>query len=157
MSLPQRILGSLNRATMLGLTGILMSGCVADFVAPLSVATHRYPSVKTAVAVTPPARKQQLAEDENVASDRLPSAREIFDLHPRGSDPEKMRQPFILNPHEGPLKISSLSRDDVAAADTIRARQSETAPRMAVLQPVLPPPTPRSTTDRPAAISFGHQ
>ena len=157
MSLPQRILGTLKRVAVLGLTGLPVSGCVTDFVAPLAVATHRYPSVKRAVAVTPPTRAQQLADDEDVARDRLPSAREIFDLHPKGSDPEKMRQPFILNPHEGPLKISSLSRDDAAAADTIRSRQSETAARMAMLRPVPPAPTTQGTTARPVATSLGHQ
>ena len=100
---------------MLGITG--RPGCPAAWrtlIAPLSVAAHRYPSVPgkaVAVISTDLARKQVVYDDAAVTSDRLPTAREIFDLHPRGYGPEKMRQPFILDPHEGPLRISRLSRD----------------------------------------------
>ena len=158
MSLPQQTLRSLTFAAVLGTTGIALSACVADFVAPLSVASHRYPSVKKAVAATPSPRKQQMVDDETGTIDRLPTAREIFDLHPKGSDPEKMRQPFILNPHEGPLRISTLSRDDAATPDAVRARSYEPGVRSAVTKPLVPAtPSMQSATANPPVTALGRQ
>ena len=158
MSLPQPIRRSFNRVTMLGITGLLLSGCVADMIAPLSVAAHRYPSARQAIAISRPPRANQVVyDDPAVTSDRLPTAREIFDLHPRGYDPEKMRQPFILDPHEGPLRISRLSQIDAATAETIRANQSEAASRLAALRPVLPPALPRNPAAAAVADPIGHQ
>lgn len=33
----------------------------------------------------------------------VPSPREIFDFHPNGSRPDDWRQPFIIDPNDGPL------------------------------------------------------
>jgi hypothetical protein len=33
----------------------------------------------------------------------VPSPREIFDFHPNGSHPDHWRQPFIIDPNDGPL------------------------------------------------------
>ncbi len=33
----------------------------------------------------------------------LPAPSEIFDFHPRGSKPDTWRQPFVIDPNDGPL------------------------------------------------------
>ena len=57
------------------------------------------PAGVSARIVTPP-------PDSDVPVVRMaavPSAREIFDFHPNRSRPDDWRQPFIIDPNDGPL------------------------------------------------------
>ena len=42
-------------------------------------------------------------ERPTVVASAIPTPREIFDLHPAGSAAGSFRQPFIIDPNEGPL------------------------------------------------------
>ena len=43
------------------------------------------------------------AEAPIVVASAVPSPQQIFDFHPAGSAPGSFRQPFIIDPNEGPL------------------------------------------------------
>ncbi len=141
--------GSVCRGLSVGLCGLCLQGCVADFVAPLSVVSHRYPSIGQAAATNQSNPRRPVVEGYTVAkSDRLPTPREIFDFHPKGLAADQTRQPFLVNPNEGPLRIRS-----IAAADAV-AEQSFPTGSIAGRPPGGL--TPRNTVALPRS-SFGHQ
>ena len=116
---------SIRPVLALAVAGALLTGC-ADMHRGLDAVVARNeplaPSVKEAEAVTatrrdvktvrprggPRAPASDVSEAEpaptpvRVAS-AIPSPRDIFDFHPAGSASSSFRQPFIIDPNDGPL------------------------------------------------------
>ncbi len=110
-------------ALTLALSDFMLSGCAqiqsrfgavaqaestSDFVQE-SNAAPAHPDVKT---VRPRGTRQALPSDISsneqnavpiVVASAVPSPQQIFDFHPSGSAPGSFRQPFIIDPNDGPL------------------------------------------------------
>ena len=127
---------SLGRAAALALL-TLTSGCVGSSTGPLALASP--PAEQPVARASVPAQKvrdtpEPAPEGDATPSDRVPTADEIFQFHPHGA---AWRQPFLIDPKDGPLKIRTYSAEDLA----------ETGPAT----PGTEPPKPRAARPRPAA------
>lgn len=137
------------RTLSIGICGLCVQGCVADFVSPLSVVVHRYPSIGQAAEPGRPTARRQVIEDYTTPkSDRLPTPREIFDFHPKGLAADQTRRPFLVDPNEGPLKIPRIAAADAAA--------DQDQPTMTIPAKPSMGSAPRSMVAVPKS-SFGHQ
>ena len=112
----------------------LLGGCLG--VTDRSVASADPVAVESpvaSVAAAPPIRTvkptgRQFADagDARPHGEALPTPREIFDFHPPGSKPDAWRQPFVIDPNDGPLagyvrrmdaELSESNRQTSAAAE----------------------------------------
>ena len=119
--------GSVCRGLSVGLCGLCLQGCVADFVAPLSVVSHRYPAIGQPAATNQSNPNRQVVEGYTVP---------------------KTRQPFLVNPNEGPLRIRSIAAADATAEPSFPTGSIAGRPPVGL--------TPRNTVALPPS-SFGHQ
>ena len=86
---------------------LVAGGCMLQAERPVALAT---PEAPTTLVKPPPAgvktvRRTALsdADDASPTGDGIPRADQIFDFHPAGSKPDTWRQPFIIDPNDGPL------------------------------------------------------
>ena len=115
----------------------LTSGCLGPSAGPLALSAPSAGRPVTLASVPAPKIRdmpEPAPEGDAAQSDRVPTADEIFQFHPKGA---AWRQPFLIDPKDGPLKIRTYS-----AAELI-----ETSPGT----PGAEPPKPRVVKARPAA------
>ena len=86
------------------------------------------------------------AEGDPALLDRVPTAAQIFDFHPKGTPKSAWRDPFLISPDDGPLKLRKWSADDLAeapapAATPLPRKLGENAAALRQVH-VKPPPYP---------------
>ena len=110
-------------ALALALSGVMLSGCAelhrgfeaighpASSARPaeeVDLAPVLVPNVKTVRprrALRPSATDASAAEPatSTIVASAVPTPQQIFDFHPPGSAPGSFRQPFVIDPNDGPL------------------------------------------------------
>lgn len=104
-------------ALALGLLSALLSGCAEMHQGAETISRVGLPALSVdeteAVPISVPGietvrpqgapRAPEQAGATAVEALAVPTPREIFDFHPAGSMPGSFRQPFIIDPDEGPL------------------------------------------------------
>lgn len=124
------------------LLALALSGCTLhrnpetalaspDVATPATGSSGR-PAVKT----VRPSASSAVDERAEVSSSAVPAPRQIFDFHPAGGKPDDWRQPFIIDPNDGPLAAdvrrssaelrSYRAETDHAAKPAVAHRCSET-------------------------------
>ncbi len=100
------------RVSVSAALALIAGGCMLQAERPVALATPEAP--KTLVVpppVAPPlagiktVKRTALSDagDAAPSGDGIPRADEIFDFHPAGSKADAWRQPFIIDPNDGPL------------------------------------------------------
>ena len=108
----------ISSALSLGLLSVLLSGCAEAERRVGSSATsveeaQAVPVVRPAMKTVRPrgtprapavdTSQREPVEAPIVAASAVPTPQQIFDFHPPGSAPGSFRQPFIIDPNDGPL------------------------------------------------------
>ncbi len=143
----------IRRGLALGLLSALLSGCAEIHQGVETVSRVGSPALSVseteAVPVSIPGietvrpqgapRVLEQAGGTAVEASAVPTPREIFDFHPAGSTPGSFRQPFIIDPNEGPLTadvrrtaaelktFNALMRSGITVANSKRCSEMDAA------------------------------
>lgn len=95
------------RVSVSAALALVAGGCMLQAERPLALAA---PDAPATLIAPPPAGVKTVkrtalsdAGDAAPSGDGVPRADQIFDFHPAGSKADAWRQPFIIDPNDGPL------------------------------------------------------
>ena len=101
--------GRSTRAPVIGIAvsailALAAGGCTLHADRPVALATPDAPaSLGHEAAVDATVERPTHADDAAVTVAALPTPKQIFDFHPPGAKADTWRQPFIIDPNDGPL------------------------------------------------------
>ena len=114
-----------------------LGACTLRDEPPVALATPGEPMKLTRAAPAPDVKtvKRSAASDADDVSPTvaaLPTPQQIFDFHPAGSRPDAWRQPFVIDPNDGPLaKDVRRSADELKAFLALPKADPKADPRLA--------------------------